>query len=145
MSEQPLILVVEDERQIRETVVLALECEGFAACEAATAARAGEQVAQRKPDVIILDLGLPDRDGVDFIRDLRAWSATPILILSARSAEDSKVDALDAGADDYLSKPFGMAELLATHGDPQAREVRLYSVTVSEKGAQSATYMEVDD
>ena len=113
MSEQPLILVVEDERQIRETVVLALECEGFAACEAATAARAGEQVAQRKPDVIILDLGLPDRDGVDFIRDLRAWSATPILILSARSAEDSKVDALDAGADDYLSKPFGMAELLA--------------------------------
>jgi CheY-like chemotaxis protein len=61
-------------RQIRETVVLALECEGFAACEAATAARAGEQVAQRKPDVIILDLGLPDRDGVDFIRDLRAYS-----------------------------------------------------------------------
>lgn len=113
MSEQPLILVVEDERQIRETVVLALECEGFVVCEAATAARADEQVAQRKPDVIILDLGLPDRDGVDFIRDLRTWSATPILILSARSAEDSKVDALDAGADDYLCKPFGMAELLA--------------------------------
>lgn len=113
MNEHPMILIVEDERQIRETVALALECEGFATCEAGSAARAGEQAAQQKPDLIVLDLGLPDRDGVDFIRDLRAWSSVPVLILSARSAEDSKVDALDAGADDYLSKPFGMAELLA--------------------------------
>ncbi|WP_415034179.1 response regulator [Azonexus sp.] len=112
-AETAMILLVEDERQIRETIALALECEGFATCEAGNAARASEQVAQHKPALILLDLGLPDRDGVDFIRDLRAWSATPILILSARSAEDSKVDALDAGADDYLSKPFGMAELLA--------------------------------
>lgn len=113
MTEQETILIVEDERQIREAVATALECEGFAVCQAATAAHAGVQAANRRPDLVILDLGLPDRDGVDFIRDYRAWSAVPILILSARTEEDSKVDALDAGADDYLTKPFGVAELLA--------------------------------
>ncbi|MFZ2855848.1 MAG: response regulator [Rhodocyclaceae bacterium] len=107
------ILIVEDEQQIREAVATALECEGFKVCEAGTASRATEQAASHRPDLVILDLGLPDRDGVDFIRDYRAWSATPILILSARSEEGSKVDALDAGADDYLTKPFGIAELLA--------------------------------
>ncbi|MCK9985138.1 MAG: two-component system, OmpR family, KDP operon response regulator KdpE [Azoarcus sp.] len=107
------ILVVEDERQIREAVVTALECEGFAVCEAATAGHAAVQAASRLPHLVILDLGLPDRDGVDFIRDYRTWSAVPILVLSARSEEESKVEALDAGADDYLTKPFGVAELLA--------------------------------
>ena len=113
MSEMETILIVEDERQIREAVATALECEGFNVCEAGTANRATEQAAAQRPDLVILDLGLPDRDGVDFIRDYRVWSATPILILSARSDEGSKVDALDAGADDYLTKPFGIAELLA--------------------------------
>jgi len=107
------ILIVEDEQQIREAVAMALQCEGFNVCEAGTASHAAVQAAARQPDLLILDLGLPDRDGVDFIRDYRAWSTTPILILSARSEEGSKVDALDAGADDYLTKPFGIAELLA--------------------------------
>ena len=107
------ILIVEDEQQIRETVAMALQCEGFNVCEAGTASHGAVQAAARKPDLLVLDLGLPDRDGVDFIRDYRAWSTTPILILSARSEEGSKVDALDAGADDYLTKPFGIAELLA--------------------------------
>ncbi|MDR1994542.1 response regulator [Azonexus sp.] len=113
MSAPETILVVEDERQIREAVVAALEGEGFQVCEAGTAAHAAVQAAGRRPDLVILDLGLPDRDGVDFIRDYRAWSNTPILILSARTQETSKIDALDAGADDYLGKPFGVGELLA--------------------------------
>ena len=107
------ILIVEDEQQIREAVALALECEGFTVCQAGSAGHAAVQAAARKPQLVILDLGLPDRDGIEFIRDYRAWSATPILILSARSEERSKVEALDAGADDYLTKPFGIAELLA--------------------------------
>lgn len=107
------ILLVEDERQIREVVAAALESEGFAVIEARSAAHAAVEAGARRPALVILDLGLPDRDGIDFIRDYRAWSSVPILILSARSEEGCKVDALDAGADDYLAKPFGMAELLA--------------------------------
>lgn len=113
MSESETVLIVEDEQQIREAVAMALECEGFHVCQAGTASHAAVQAAAHKPQLVILDLGLPDRDGVEFIRDYRAWSPTPILILSARSEERSKVDALDAGADDYLTKPFGIAELLA--------------------------------
>lgn len=113
MSAVETILIVEDEQQIREAVAMALECEGFQVCQAGTASHATVQAAARKHQLVILDLGLPDRDGVEFIRDYRAWSSTPILILSARSEERSKVEALDAGADDYLTKPFGIAELLA--------------------------------
>lgn len=113
MNDTSSILIVEDEVQIREAVATALECEGFATHQAATVRHAAVLAAEKRPDLVVLDLGLPDGDGVDFIRDYRAWSATPILILSARSEEGSKVDALDAGADDYLTKPFGVAELLA--------------------------------
>lgn len=113
MSEMETILIVEDEQQIREAVAMALECEGFHVRQAGSASHAAVQAATHKHQLVILDLGLPDRDGVEFIRDYRAWSSTPILILSARSEERSKVDALDAGADDYLTKPFGIAELLA--------------------------------
>ena len=113
MNDQSAILIVEDEQQIREAVAASLECEGFAVHQAGTAKHAAVLAAEKRPDLVVLDLGLPDRDGVDFIRDYRAWSATPILILSARTEESSKVDALDAGADDYLTKPFGVAELLA--------------------------------
>lgn len=113
MNPMETILLVEDERQIREALTIALESEGFHVCQAGSAGHATVQAGQRKHQLVILDLGLPDRDGVEFIRDYRAWSSTPILILSARSGEGSKVDALDAGADDYLTKPFGMAELLA--------------------------------
>ncbi|UCV21986.1 response regulator [Ferribacterium limneticum] len=113
MSETATILLVEDERQIREAVATALECEGFTVCQASTAGQAAVEAGARRPDLVILDLGLPDRDGVDFIRDYRAWSQIPILVLSARTQESSKVEALDAGADDYLTKPFGVAEMLA--------------------------------
>ncbi|KAF0099733.1 MAG: two-component system OmpR family KDP operon response regulator KdpE [bacterium] len=107
------VVVIEDEPQIRRFLRTALEAEGCVMAEADTAARGLVEAGTRKPDLIILDLGLPDRDGVEVVRDLRAWSTVPILILSARVDESDKVAALDAGADDYLTKPFGVAELLA--------------------------------
>lgn len=113
MNAGQTVLLVEDDRQIRDFVAAALESEGYAVLEAATAAQGAVEAGARKPDMLILDLGLPDRDGIDFIRDYRAWSATPVLVLSARTQETSKVRALDAGADDYLTKPFGVSELLA--------------------------------
>lgn len=107
------IIVVEDESQIRRFVCDALRREGCSAVEAATAQQGLDAVAAGKTDLVILDLGLPDMGGLDFIVALRAWSKVPILILSARSAEEDKIAALDAGADDYLTKPFGVGELLA--------------------------------
>ncbi|MDS4027945.1 MAG: two-component system response regulator KdpE [Candidatus Contendobacter sp.] len=107
------VLIVEDEQAIRRFVRAALEGESYRVHEADTLQRGLLETGTRKPDLIILDLGLPDGDGVDFIRDLRAWSSVPVLVLSARVEEYDKVEALDAGADDYLIKPFGVAELLA--------------------------------
>jgi two-component system KDP operon response regulator KdpE len=107
------VLIIEDEPQIRRFLRAALEAEGCSVTEADTAARGLIEAGTRKPDLVILDLGLPDRDGVEVVRDLRAWSVVPVLILSARSDETDKVAALDAGADDYLTKPFGVPELLA--------------------------------
>jgi len=107
------VLLVEDEPQIRRFVRLALEGQNCGVTEAATAAAGMLAAGEKQPDLVILDLGLPDRDGLDFIRELRAWATLPILVLSARSLESDKVAALDAGADDYLSKPFGVPELLA--------------------------------
>jgi two-component system, OmpR family, KDP operon response regulator KdpE len=109
----PVVVMVEDDRQIRRFLRLALEAEGCSVFEAETGGRGLIEAATRKPDLIILDLGLPDQDGIDVIRDLRGWSKVPILVLSARSDERDKVTALDAGADDYLTKPFGVPELLA--------------------------------
>ena len=109
----PIVLVVEDEKQIRRFVRTSLEEEGCRVFEAGTLAGGLVEAGERKPDLIMLDLGLPDGNGVDFIRDLRGWSDAPILVLSARSNEKDKVQALDAGADDYLTKPFGVAELRA--------------------------------
>jgi two-component system KDP operon response regulator KdpE len=107
------VVVIEDEPQIRRFVRMALETEGCHVVEATTGERGLIEAGTRKPDLIILDLGLPDRDGVDVVRDLRGWSSVPILILSARTDETDKVAALDAGADDYLTKPFGLAEFMA--------------------------------
>ena len=109
----PRILLVEDEREIRRFVKAALEAEGYRMFEAETQARGLIEAGTRKPELLILDLGLPDGDGMDIIRDVRTWSSMPIIVLSARVDEDDKVRALDAGADDYLTKPFGVAELLA--------------------------------
>ncbi len=107
------ILIVEDEKEIRRFVRTALESEGLRVFESETLQRGLIEAGTRKPDLIILDLGLPDGDGLDYIRDLRQWSAVPVIVLSARHAEEDKIAALDAGADDYLSKPFGIGELLA--------------------------------
>ncbi len=109
----PVVVIVEDEPQIRRFVRAALESEGCTVWEADTAARGLIEAGTRKPDLLVLDLGLPDGDGVDLIRDLRNWSGVPVLVLSARSDESDKVAALDAGGDDYLTKPFGIPELLA--------------------------------
>jgi two-component system KDP operon response regulator KdpE len=109
----PVVVMVEDEKQIRRFVRTALESEGIRMFEAQTGHQGLTEVATRKPDLVILDLGLPDFDGVDFIRELRTWSALPVIVLSARTDEGDKIEALDAGADDYLTKPFGVGELLA--------------------------------
>ncbi len=114
MSElRPSILVVEDEADIRRFVRLSLESEGYDVFEADTIKRGLIDAGTRRPELVVLDLGLPDGDGVDFIRDLRGWSQVPVIVLSARSGENAKISALDAGADDYLVKPFGAGELMA--------------------------------
>jgi len=114
MSEpSPTALLVEDEPQIRRFVRAALEDEGWQVHEAASLQRGLIDAGTRKPDLIVLDLGLPDGDGNNFISDVRKWSQVPIIVLSARVGEDDKIAALDAGADDYLAKPFGVGELLA--------------------------------
>jgi len=106
-------LLVEDDKQIRRFVRMALEAQGWAVHEADTMAGGLSESRTRSPDLIILDLGLPDGDGIDFLRDLRAWSEVSVIVLSARVREMDKIEALDAGADDYLTKPFGVGELLA--------------------------------
>ncbi|HSW05703.1 two-component system response regulator KdpE [Aquabacterium sp.] len=109
----PVVLVLEDEREIRHFVRSSLEAEGWQVHEAGTVKQGLVEAGTRRPDLIIADLGLPDGDGVDFIREVRTWSAVPIIVLSARTHEDEKVAALDAGADDFITKPFGINELLA--------------------------------
>jgi two-component system KDP operon response regulator KdpE len=107
------VVVIEDDPQIRRFLRTVLPAEGFDVHEAETGERGLVEAATRKPDLVILDLGLPDLDGVEVVRRLREWSTVPVIILSARAREQDKVAALDAGADDYLTKPFGAGELLA--------------------------------
>jgi len=109
----PVALVLEDEREIRQFVRSSLEAEGWLVHEAGTIKQGLVEAGTRRPDLIIADLGLPDGDGVDFIREVRTWSGVAIIVLSARTREDEKVAALDAGADDFITKPFGVNELLA--------------------------------
>ncbi len=108
-----LVLLVEDELQMRTFVRLALTAHGYRVLEVETGREALQQAAAHTPDLVLLDLGLSDMDGLDVTRGIREWSATPIIVISARGQERQKVEALDAGADDYVTKPFGSAELLA--------------------------------
>ncbi len=108
-----LVLVVEDESQMRTFVRLALSAHGYRVVEAHTGREGLSQAAAYTPDLVLLDLGLPDMDGLEVTKRLREWSAAPIIVISARGQEAQKVEALDAGADDYLTKPFGTAELMA--------------------------------
>ncbi len=109
----PVVVLIEDEPQIRRFLRATLAAQGYRLFEAATAADGLVAVASRQPDVVIVDLGLPDMDGLEVIRRLREWTRLPIIVLSARGQEQDKVRALDIGADDYVSKPFGAGELLA--------------------------------
>jgi two-component system KDP operon response regulator KdpE len=107
------VLVVEDEPEIRRFLRSSLASEGYRVVESANARRGAIDAGMHKPDVAIVDLGLPDFDGREVIRQIRSWSSMPIIVLSARAHERSKIEALDAGADDYVTKPFGVGELLA--------------------------------
>ncbi len=113
VNKNPLILVIEDEAPIRRFLKMSLLDHGFAFSEASTGKEGLSKVASERPDLVILDLGLPDTDGLEVTRQVREWSNVPIIVLSAREKENDKVEALDAGADDYLVKPFGIGELMA--------------------------------
>jgi two-component system, OmpR family, KDP operon response regulator KdpE len=113
VSEQVRVLVVDDEPQIVRALRINLKARGYEVDAAPDGRTALELAARRHPDVVVLDLGLPDMEGVEVIKGLRGWLSVPIIVLSARHASDEKVEALDVGADDYVTKPFGMDELLA--------------------------------
>ena len=136
---QPLVLVVEDEPQLVRLLRATLPPHGYRMVEATTAGQGLVEASTRSPDLVLLDLGLPDLDGVEVVRRIRAWSAMPIVVVSARGQEQDKVQALDAGADDYLTKPFGTGELLArirvalrhaTRGDAEGALVQAGDLTI---------------
>jgi two-component system KDP operon response regulator KdpE len=112
-SESQTVLVVDDEPAIRRLLRVSLTARGYSVCEASTGEEALQAVPAARPDVILMDLGLPDVDGTEITRALREWTQTPIIILSVREGESEKIAALDAGADDYVTKPFGPGELVA--------------------------------
>lgn len=113
MSDGPIALIIDDELQIRRFLKISLEANGYVVHEAQTGQDGIAQAAFLRPDVIILDLGLPDTDGLNVLRSLREWTKTPVIILSVHDADMEKIAALDSGADDYLTKPFSVGELLA--------------------------------
>jgi two-component system KDP operon response regulator KdpE len=113
IAQEPLVLLIEDEPEIRRFLRTTLAAEGYRLIESTAGQDGLAQAMSRNPDLILLDLGLPDMDGLDVIKQIRTWGAIPILIISARDQEQMKVDALDQGADDYVTKPFGIPELLA--------------------------------
>lgn len=112
-AQKPTLLVVEDDAAVRNLIVTALDAHGYRHIVAATGRAAIASAATNSPDVVLLDLGLPDVDGIEVVRSIRSWTQTPIIVVSARTEDSDKIEALDAGADDYLTKPFSVGELLA--------------------------------
>ena len=117
------VLVVEDDTPVRNLITVTLSAEDYSVFTAVSGAEAVSEAASRNPDIILLDLGLPDRDGVEVIETIRSWADTPIIVISARDEDADKIGALDAGADDYITKPFSVAELLARLRATQRRLV----------------------
>lgn len=136
---QTNVLIIDDEVQIRRLLRVALEANGYRVFEAASGQDGLVEAAQRRPEVVILDLGLPDMDGVDVLKRLREWSQAPVLVLSVRDGEDDKVSALDHGADDFINKPFSTAELLA-----RLRVAQRHAQPISENAVFHAGALEVD-
>ena len=130
----PLVLLVDDEPQIRRFLRATLPSRGFRLVEAASGEEALSEAAARRPDLVLLDLGLPDMDGQKVIQGLREWSRVPVLVLSVRGSEPDKVQAFNAGADDYLTKPFGIDELLAR------MHVALRHARVQDGGSSEPTF-----
>jgi two-component system, OmpR family, KDP operon response regulator KdpE len=132
----PVALIIDDEPQMQRLLRVTLEANGYRVFEAATGSDGIAQAAQRRPDVVLLDLGLPDLEGMEVLKRLREWSRMPVIVLSVRDREDDKVAALDAGADDYVTKPFNSAELLARlravlrHVQPKGAEAIFRSGTL---------------
>ena len=112
-QDQPIVLVIEDETPLRRYLRTTLQSHGYRVEEAGTGGDGKDAIVRMNPDLVLLDLGLPDVDGLDFARDLREWSKVPIIVVSARGREEDKIQALDLGVDDYLTKPFATGELLA--------------------------------
>ena len=130
---EPVVVLIEDEAQIRRFLRATLTGQGYRLFETTTGADGVVEVASRQPDVVIVDLGLPDMDGLEVIRRMREWSAMPVIVLSARGQERDKVTALDAGADDYVSKPFSAGELLA-----RIRVALRHTAGASHEGSEAA-------
>ena len=135
MSElKPMVLVIDDEAQIRRLLRVCLESNGYRVAEAATGEAGIREAAQRPPDVVILDLGLPDMEGVNVLKRIREWSKVPVVVLSVRDREEDKIAALDNGADDYVSKPFSTGELLARLRVAQRHAVPAPEMTIFRSG-----------
>ena len=132
----PVVLVVEDDVPVRNLIVTTLKTHDYRYITAKNGTEAIMIASSHNPDVIFLDLGLPDMDGIDVIRQVRSWSTMPIIVISARSDDTDKIEALDAGADDYLTKPFSVEELLAR----LRVTIRRLSMMNSEKSAESSLY-----
>jgi two-component system, OmpR family, KDP operon response regulator KdpE len=132
-------LIIDDEVQIRRLLRVSLEAGGYRVFEAATGRDGLVEAAQRRPDVIVLDLGLPDMDGTEVLKRLREWSQAPVLVLSVREGEDDKVGALDSGADDYMTKPFSTVELLA-----RLRVARRHAQPIADNSVFRTSHLEVD-
>lgn len=139
MSEGPVILIIDDDVQIRRMLRLSLDAHGFHVKEATTSQEGLDQAALSKPDLIILDLGLPDHGGLDTLKKIREWSRTPVIVLSVKNTEQDKIELLDNGADDYLTKPFSMGELLA-----RIRTALRHSVPESSEGIITAGELLID-